>query len=345
MGRAWDASLLIGNSLPKGAAAHFQAGLAHRGRRPHGEHDRGGLPGRAGLGGIQPSPGASIAALAAAPAAASGGVTTALSGPMVALGDSYTAGALLPTELRARPLGCLRSAKGYPVLVAAALGASLTDVACASAGVTDMTAAQRTSIGANPPQLNALAPDDSLVVLTLTGDDIGFMNVLNECMELSFTDRGAALAVRTTRAAAPTNWPPSSGPRGRGWPPSWRPSPRAPRGRGSWWSATRTFPISGGCWPAVPITDGDVAYLRGIELQLNAMLAAAANAADATFVTRTRPRPATTSASRSGSGTWKACCPAPWPSRSTPTPAARRPSPPPSSPLCGRRQRFAPAAG
>ena len=47
---------------------------------------------------------------------------------MVALGDSYTAGALLPTDLRARPLGCLRSARAYPVLVAAALGASLTDV-------------------------------------------------------------------------------------------------------------------------------------------------------------------------------------------------------------------------
>ena len=26
------------------------------------------------------------------------------------------------------------------------------------------------------------------------------------------------------------------------------------------------FPLSGGCWPAVPITDGDIAYLRGIEL-------------------------------------------------------------------------------
>ena len=112
----------------------------------------------------------------------------ALPGPMVALGDSYTAGALLPADLPARPLGCLRSTKAYPVLVAAALGASLTDAACSSAGVADMTAAQRTDLGTNPPQLNALAPDDSLVLLTLGGDDIGFMNVLDECMELSFTD-------------------------------------------------------------------------------------------------------------------------------------------------------------
>jgi lysophospholipase L1-like esterase len=49
------------------------------------------------------------------------------------------------------------------------------------------------------------------------------------------------------------------------------------------------FPLSGGCWPAVPITDGDVAYLRGIELQLNAMLAADARAADATFVNTYTP--------------------------------------------------------
>src|ERR1700733_4410213 len=120
------------------------------------------------LGGVQPPPGAPAAAFAADPAIAldtatasdpdtasdpaiaSVAVRPALSGPMVALGDSYTAGALLPSELTARPLGCLRSTKAYPVLVAAALGASLTDAACASAGVGDMTAAQKTHIGTNP---------------------------------------------------------------------------------------------------------------------------------------------------------------------------------------------------
>jgi lysophospholipase L1-like esterase len=34
----------------------------------------------------------------------------------------------------------------------------------------------------------------------------------------------------------------------------------------------------------VPITSGDVTYLRGIELQVNAMLAAVAQSAGATFV-------------------------------------------------------------
>jgi lysophospholipase L1-like esterase len=266
------------------------------------------------VGGIQPPPGTSIAAravapatasagvlagtahattagaLAAAPATASGAVPPAPSGPMVALGDSYTAGALLPTDLRARPLGCLRSTKGYPELVAAALGASLTDVACESAGVRDMTAAQRTSIGTNPPQLNALAPDDSLVVLTLTGDDIGFMNVLDECMELSFTDpwgspcRAHYTGGGTDQLAGLVR---AEGPRMAAVLADI--AARAPQARIVVVGYPDMFPLSGGCWPAVPITDGDVAYLRGIELQLNAMLAADARAADVTFVNTYTP--------------------------------------------------------
>jgi lysophospholipase L1-like esterase len=266
------------------------------------------------LGGVQPPPGASVAeltttpgttsaaalvvgsgtpaaaALAADPATASAAMLPALPGPMVALGDSYTAGALLPTDLRARPLGCLRSTKAYPALVAAALGASLTDVACASAGVGDAAAAQRTNIGTNPPQLNALAPDDALVVLTLSGDDIGFMNVLDECMELSFTgpwgspcrahytgggtDQLAALV----RAEAPRMAAVLSDI-----------AARAPQARIVVVGYPDMFPLSGGCWPAVPITNGDIGYLRGIELQLNAMLAADAKAADATFVNTYAP--------------------------------------------------------
>jgi lysophospholipase L1-like esterase len=230
------------------------------------------------------------AALAADPAAASAAALPAVPGPMVALGDSYTAGALLPTDLRARPLGCLRSTRAYPVQVAAALGASLTDAACASAGVADMTAAQRTDLGTNVPQLNALAPDDSLVVLTLGGDDIGFMNVLDECMELSFTDPwgspcrahytsgGTDQLAALVKAEAPRMAAVLSDI-----------AARAPQARIVVVGYPDMFPLSGGCWPAVPITDGDIGYLRGIELQLNAMLAADAKAAGATFVNTYTP--------------------------------------------------------
>jgi lysophospholipase L1-like esterase len=249
------------------------------------------------VGGVQPPPGAPAAAFAADPAIALDTATAsdtaiasvamrpALSGPMVALGDSYTAGALLPSNLTARPLGCLRSTKAYPVLVAAALGASLTNAACASAGVGDMTAAQKTDIGTNPAQLNALAPDDSLVVLTLGGDDLGFTNVLDECMELSFTDPwgspcqahyasgGTDQLAALVKAEAPRMAAVLS-----------QIADRAPQARIVVVGYPDMFPLSGGCWPAVPITAGDIGYLRGIELRLNAMLAADAKAAGATFV-------------------------------------------------------------
>jgi lysophospholipase L1-like esterase len=268
------------------------------------------------LGGVQPPPGASMAAFEAAASAnsvalatgasvtsaaalsaaasvssaASATVTPGRPGPMVALGDSYTAGALLPSDLAARPLGCLRSTKAYPALVAARLGASLTDAACSSAGIADMTAAQRTDLGTNRPQLDALAPDDSVVMLTLGGDDLGFENVLDECMELSFTDpwgspcRAHYASGGTDRLAALVK---AEGPKMTAVLADI--AARAPQARIVLVGYPDLFPLSGGCWPAVPITDGDIGYLRGIELQLNAMLAADAKAAGATFVNTYTP--------------------------------------------------------
>jgi lysophospholipase L1-like esterase len=264
-------------ALASGASATAAAALADRASTPSADA-------------LAADPGTASAALSADPAAAPAAALPALTGPMVALGDSYTAGALLPTDLRARPLGCLRSARAYPVQVADALGASLTNVACLSAGVADMTAAQRTDVGTNPPQLAALAPDDSLVVLTLGGDDIGFMNVLDECMELSFTDPwgspcqahytsgGTDQLAALVKAEAPRMTAVLSDI-----------AARAPQARIVVVGYPDMFPLGGGCWPAVPITDGDIGYLRGIELQLNAMLAADAGAAGATFVNTYTP--------------------------------------------------------
>jgi lysophospholipase L1-like esterase len=215
---------------------------------------------------------------------------SAPTGPVVALGDSYTAGALLPLSPLAKPSGCLRSAKAYPVLVAHALRVPLTDASCTNAGVKEMTGAQKTYLGTNPAQLDALAPDDRLVLLTLSGDDLGFMNVLQECMKLSFTQPwGSPCAAYYTKggtdqlAAGVTAEAPRMA----------RVlaaiAARAPRARIVVVGYPDMFPQSGGCWPAVPITDGDVAYLRGTEVKINAMLAADAKAAGATFVNTYAP--------------------------------------------------------
>ena len=217
------------------------------------------------------------AAVAAAP--------TADAGPVVALGDSYTAGDLLPLDLSAKPLGCARSTKAYPVLVASALKAPLVDASCGGAGVQYMTGAQSTYKGTNPPQLNALAPDDSVVMLTLSGDDMGFWSTLDTCMELSVTDLFGSpcerhftsggtdqLAAKVTAETAKISGVLAAI------------HARAPLARIFVVGYPDLFPQQDGCWPAVPITNGDIAYLRSTELLLNAMLAADARAAGATYV-------------------------------------------------------------
>jgi lysophospholipase L1-like esterase len=211
-------------------------------------------------------------------------------GPVVALGDSYTAGNLLPLDLSARPLGCARSTQAYPVRVASALKATLVDAACSGAGVQAMTGAEPTELGTNPPQLNALAPDDALVMLTLGGDDMGFWSTLDTCMTLSVTDLFGSpcerhftsggtdqLAARVTAEAAQVSTVLADI------------RARAPQARIVVVGYPDLFPQQGGCWPAVPITSGDIAYLRSIEVQLNAMLAADAAAAGDTFVNTYTP--------------------------------------------------------
>jgi lysophospholipase L1-like esterase len=193
---------------------------------------------------------------------------------------------MLPLNLTSQPPGCLRSPKAYPALVANALKATFVDAACSGAGVKEMVGSQQTYLGTNPPQLSALAPDDALVLMTLGGDDIGFLNVLHTCMTLSITHLGdgspckshytsggndqlAAKVVAETAKMADVLSAIHA---------------RAPQARIVVVGYPDLFPQSGGCWPKVPITDGDIAYLRGIGTQLNAMLASTAAAAGATFV-------------------------------------------------------------
>jgi lysophospholipase L1-like esterase len=232
------------------------------------------------------------ARVAAAPRAGVRAGVLTVTGPVVALGDSYTAGDLMPLSLTSRPFGCLRSSDGYPGQVAKALGATadLVNVSCTGAGVKEMTEPQKTYLGTNQPQLNALAPDDSLVMLTLGGDDMGFMSGLQTCMKLSVTDPfgspcqshfdsggtdllAAQAAAEGAKMVAVLD----------------EIRARAPHARVLVVGYPDLFPQQGGCWPVVPITDGDIGYLRGIETQLNAVLAHAAQVAGATFVNTYTP--------------------------------------------------------
>ncbi len=106
---------------------------------------------------------------------------TAGAAKWVGLGDSFAAGPLIPNQSLS-PLGCLRSSKNFARLAAASGGHTLTDVSCSGAKTTDMTAPQSTSAGTNPPQLNALTLDTGIVSLQIGGNDIGFTEILQNCV-------------------------------------------------------------------------------------------------------------------------------------------------------------------
>jgi lysophospholipase L1-like esterase len=213
------------------------------------------------------------------------------SGEYVALGDSYVAGPLIPAPA-GQPLGCLRSDHDYPSLVRASLHpAAFTDVSCGGATTADMTAPQPVAGGANPPQLGAVTGRTSLVTLGIGGNDIGFAEIITSCATRSSTQPlGAAcrdfyhqggrdqLAQRIAQAAPKVAAVLREIDR------------RAPRAKVLVVGYPTILPDSGpGCFPLVPFSAGDVAYLRATEKSLNAMLAAQAGRAGAVFVDTYRP--------------------------------------------------------
>ena len=147
-----------------------------------------------------------------------------------------------------------------------------------------MTASQSTDAGTNPPQFNALSATTKVVTVQISGNDIGFTEIIQNCATANpfghnCQDRYVRNGVDELRARI--NAVASKvGDVIRG-------------------IRTRTnvdtrilvvnyaalFPSSGsGCWPQVPIAWADVPYLRGIQIQLNNMLAQQAGANGATIV-------------------------------------------------------------
>lgn len=199
----------------------------------------------------------------------------------VALGDSFTAGPLIPNQ-HGSPIGCLRSDHNYPSLLAARLQpATFVDASCSGADTTDMTAPQSVTLGTNPPQFDALTADTTLVSVGIGGNDIGYTGIFETCAELSFNNPfgspcknhfGGQLDQRIADTA------PKIAAMLRGI------HDRAPQARVLVVGYLRLLPSGSGCWPLVPIAVGDVPYLDGVERSLNAMLADQASAGGADFV-------------------------------------------------------------
>jgi GDSL-like Lipase/Acylhydrolase family len=202
----------------------------------------------------------------------------------VSLGDSYTAGPLIPNQNQS-PAGCLRSDHNYPHLVAPSLAIpGFRDVSCSGADTGDMTSPQGVSPGPNPPQFDALDLATTLVTLGIGGNDIGFSEIVENCS--TFTDpfghpcqdhyvvNGQDELSRRIAATAPLVAGVLQGIHAR--------SPRADVFVVGY---PAILPDTGnGCWPQMPIAFADVPYLRAKEKELNGMLAAQAAANGATYV-------------------------------------------------------------
>lgn len=94
----------------------------------------------------------------------------------VALGSSMAAGPGIKPHATGAPLLAMRSARNYPHLTAARLGLDLVDVTYS--GATTAHILSEPQHGA-PPQIEALDGSESLVTVTVGGNDVGYVPLLS----------------------------------------------------------------------------------------------------------------------------------------------------------------------
>ncbi|WP_439661531.1 SGNH/GDSL hydrolase family protein [Lentzea sp. HUAS TT2] len=199
----------------------------------------------------------------------------------VSLGDSFVSGPFIPLQ-RLDPLSCFKSTQNYPSVLAKKLGiANFTDISCGGAQTKDMAGVQSGIPGQSVPQFSALKADTDLVTVSIGGNDIGFSDIILTCAGKSVLDPhgapcqatyGDSLAQRVDATSAKVAAVLAGI------------KQRSPKAKIVVVGYLRILPPSGGCWPIVPISRGDVPYLDNVQKQLNGMLGAQAKAAGATFV-------------------------------------------------------------
>jgi lysophospholipase L1-like esterase len=201
----------------------------------------------------------------------------------VALGDSFTAGPLIPVQVP--PPGCLKSDHNYPHLAEPRLGLpEFRDASCSGAKTDHMTKSQNVDPDPDPPpQFDALDENTKIVTIGIGGNDIGFSEIAENCP--SATNAGTPCQDRyvvdghdeLSERIADTAPKVAAVLRGI--------HSRSPDADVYVVNYLPILPDKGaGCHPQVPVTDGDVPYLRGIHKKLNEMLATEAAANDATLV-------------------------------------------------------------
>ena len=151
--------------------------------------------------------GSALVALALGALLTAGSAGAAPTGVYAAYGDSYSSGEGNPPFIGISASdGCHRSAKAYSQLLVGTSGfPSTSDFrACSGATINDFI----NGMSGEASQLGSLNAGDSLVSLTLGGNDVGFTSTLLACMSRSHCQNSlgagvsAAIATTATRLAA-----------------------------------------------------------------------------------------------------------------------------------------------
>jgi hypothetical protein len=203
-------------------------------------------------------------------------------GPYVALGDSYSAGSGILPLSSYTPL-CTQTTKNYPHLIAAATGASLTDVTCGGATTGSFYSSQFP--GFTAPQLSAVTSSTKLVTLTIGGNDSNvFVGAILACASAGIATLGFGSPCKSIYGSSFTNTIQSTTY------PAVKKAlqdihAKAPGARVAILAYPRILPNDNiGCFLTMPIARGDVSYVNGIESTLNSVIKQAAADTGSTYV-------------------------------------------------------------
>lgn len=229
----------------------------------------------------------------------------------VALGDSWSADVVILNaqglpDTRHAPIDCAQSMVSYPKQVAKALAVPVfRDATCGSATTDDFYTPQTglPTGGTNPAQFNRLTRTTDLVTVGIGGNDAGFAGAAITCINLLPTNTSAFEAVRLPLAIPFLgDGVPLGGCKQRyvkngrdllaeaiaaSEPKLVRAlkeiRKRSPKARILMLDYLDGIPAKG-CYPIVPVTDVDMAYLHSTFARLNAMVRRAAAKGGAEFV-------------------------------------------------------------
>ncbi|MGP3708326.1 SGNH/GDSL hydrolase family protein [Gordonia paraffinivorans] len=206
-------------------------------------------------------------------------------GPYIAMGDSRASGAFYSLN-PAYFSGCKRSTLNYPRYVAMmTLPRHFVDTSCSGAQSVHLyRQPQHTPGGTKPIQLHSVPRDAQLITVSIGGNDMQWMAVLNQCkISRPFTDRRCRHSARLenevrTRIQRMED---------RVTPALSAIRKKAPRaqiivvGLGG-------FIGNNGCWPLVPLSDPDARWMRQVFNRANDALARATRKVEGTFVDANR---------------------------------------------------------